>query len=256
MLNYFKFSGKDSRDFGILIKSKKTYNAPERDLQFVSVPGRNGDLIIDKGGYKNISVGYDIRVFADRLPDNNLNTDIAYSLSDIKNWLYSSVGDYFELSDSYEPLYYRKACFQGNLQFTSKTVNVIDTTVNFNCKPFKYRKDGKTITEFTSDGIIVNPEKFKAMPLIRLTGSGSSSFVLNGLTYTFDFTGLSFSKIDIDSEKQIIYKTTNPADTTNLMSKYTPPSNRYYPELATGTNAISFLGGTSKIEIIPNWRCI
>lgn len=256
MLNYFKFSGKDSRDFGIMIKSKKTYNAPERDLQFVSVPGRNGDLIIDKGGYKNISVGYDIRVFADRLPDDNLNIDIAYSLSDIKNWLYSSIGDYFELSDSYEPLYYRKACFQGNLQFTSKTVNVIDTTVNFNCKPFKYRKDGKTITEFTSTGSIVNPERFKAMPLIRLTGSGSSSFVLNNLTYTFDFTGLSFHTIDIDSEKQIIYKTIDPADTTNLMSKYTPPSNSYYPELATGTNVISFSGGTSNVEIIPNWRCI
>ena len=94
------------------------------------------------------------------------------------------------------------------------------------------------------------------MPLIRLTGSGSSAFVINGLTYTFDFTGLSFHKIDIDSEKQIIYKTANPADTTNLMSKYTPPSNNYYPVLTTGTNAISFLGGTSKVEIIPNWRCI
>lgn len=33
-------------------------SSPERDVNVISVPGRNGDLVIDNGRFKNITIEY------------------------------------------------------------------------------------------------------------------------------------------------------------------------------------------------------
>lgn len=52
MRQYLIFGGECSKDFGLYISGSGAFNAPERDIETVEVPGRNGSLIIDNGRYK------------------------------------------------------------------------------------------------------------------------------------------------------------------------------------------------------------
>ena len=45
--NYITYSGKSSADYGVWVSGGGTFDAPSRDVQTVSVPGRNGDLTFD-----------------------------------------------------------------------------------------------------------------------------------------------------------------------------------------------------------------
>ena len=58
MRNWFIYDGKNSKDYGVYISGMQTYNAPERDVTSLEIPGRNGELTIDNGRYKNINITY------------------------------------------------------------------------------------------------------------------------------------------------------------------------------------------------------
>ena len=55
---YLTFNGKNSAEFGVWISGGGTYNAPARDVEMVSVPGRNGDISYDNGRFQNVAVTY------------------------------------------------------------------------------------------------------------------------------------------------------------------------------------------------------
>ena len=58
MRNYFIFNSQDSRNYGVYISGEGTFNAPARAYEMVSVPGRNGDLIISQDRYLNTELTY------------------------------------------------------------------------------------------------------------------------------------------------------------------------------------------------------
>lgn len=47
-----------SSQCGIYISGRGTFNAPSRDGEFISVPGRNGDVWFDRGKYNNVLITY------------------------------------------------------------------------------------------------------------------------------------------------------------------------------------------------------
>ncbi|MBR5931241.1 MAG: hypothetical protein IKZ95_04355, partial [Lachnospiraceae bacterium] len=57
-IEYFVFGGQDSRNYGIYISGSGVFGAPERDGSKVSIPGRNGEMFLDNGRYKNIEIKY------------------------------------------------------------------------------------------------------------------------------------------------------------------------------------------------------
>ena len=57
-MNYFTLDNKKSLDYGLYITGSGAFNAPERDVETVEVPGRNGNLIIDRGRFKNVVQSY------------------------------------------------------------------------------------------------------------------------------------------------------------------------------------------------------
>ena len=52
------FNGRSSKDLGIEVWSPPNYQVPQRDYDTVHIPGRDGDLLIDKESYKNVSRSY------------------------------------------------------------------------------------------------------------------------------------------------------------------------------------------------------
>ena len=44
-MTYFTYNGRSSADFGLHIEKKDVFSAPEYDAEFISIPGRSGDII-------------------------------------------------------------------------------------------------------------------------------------------------------------------------------------------------------------------
>ena len=59
------FDGESSRTYGVYITGEAVYNAPEREVEMISIPGRSGQLALDKGRFENIEVTYPAGIFAD-----------------------------------------------------------------------------------------------------------------------------------------------------------------------------------------------
>lgn len=230
MRNWLTFNEKSTKDYGVYISGLNTYNAPERDVEVISVQGRNGDLTIDNGRYKNIDVKYPAFIY------NRFNANI----EGFRNYLLSQRG-YKRLEDTYHPNEYRLARYKGGL--SAKVVDWLEAgefDLVFDCYPQRYLKEGEhTITIETSGSIYNNYQPSK--PLIRAYGEGT--FTIGSVTVTIneaiDYT-------DIDCELQECYKDTLE---TNCNANVTLAD---FPVLESGNNAISMTGIT-KLDIIPRW---
>ena len=102
------FGGVDSSDYGIYISGEGAYNAPERNVEFVKVPGRNGDIAIDQGRYENIKVTYPAMVLEDD------QEHFRERLSEFRNAILSQKG-YQRLEDSYHPDAFRMGVYHDGL---------------------------------------------------------------------------------------------------------------------------------------------
>lgn len=238
-LPYLCYKGISSLDLSLYIKAKGTYNTAERDIEFVSVPGRNGDLIQDNGRYKNVSVPYELVL---------LKKD-ARSFSDltdaVKNWL-AVGGGYNELWDSYNPRYFRYAAVEGSVDVVEELANYGELSLTFNCKPLRYSFAGQQAIEIMhSNTQLYNPEKLAAAPYIKIYGNGNISLSVNAVTLTF--SGVS-EYIEIDSELMNVYKG------LTLLNNITTGDT--FPTLAPGINNITITGGATRAEIVPRWCTI
>lgn len=135
-MNYFEYNGVKSSDMGLRIKSKNVYSSPRFDSQFVSVPGRNGDLIVSNNRFENIQISYNVFLSAKSVDE------LADKLRKVKSWLYSQPTGYHTLADSYDKKFFRKAVFASSLDIEDELNKIGLFTISFNCKPFKYSFDG------------------------------------------------------------------------------------------------------------------
>lgn len=249
MLNYFKFNGGDSRDYGVLIRNKKTYNQAEKDITFEPVAGRSGDIVIDNGRYNNIEMGYGVTLFAPTLDEKNINQNInlAYSTQDLKDWLIAD-GNYYKLTDCYDPDYYRMACYSGGMEFETFTTNIAKTDIIFNCKPYKYRNDGNSLIEISHGESIYNPEAHESLLYIKIYSMNKTGNVMVGINGQTIYLSQVDEYVEIDSEMQNVYKDLTPQN--NLLKS------TGFPTLSPGNNKINYIANVAKVEIIPKWRTI
>lgn len=229
------FNGISSQDFHIQVEHPPGYEFPERDYDLVHVPGRNGDIVLDKGSYKNVEREYEIAVAA-------INESFATAANRISEWLHSA-STYARLEDSYEPEYYRMALYSENNLVSNILQHAGRTTVLFNCKPQRYLKQGEKPVIFKSTGKLRNPTYFNALPIITVKGNGSG--VLQVGNYIVNISSIEGSLI-IDSEIQDAY------NGTQNQNQYVTLNNGF-PQLVSGESQISFTGGITSVEVIPNW---
>lgn len=135
--NTFTFDGENSRNYGVYITGEGVFNAPERNVEMVEIPGRNGAFALDKGNFNNIEVTYPAGIFADT------EADFAQAVSDMRNWLCSKVG-YVRLEDDYNPNEYRMAIYKSGLEVDHDFLIAGEFDLVFECKPQRYLKSGET----------------------------------------------------------------------------------------------------------------
>jgi len=232
------FNGVSSQDYGIQVEHPPEYEIPEREYEVIQVPGRNGDLTIDKKSYKNVTRSYDIAI-------GSMDEEFTAMANKISKWL-TSVSGYARLEDSYEPEYYKIAMYSEGASIKNILQHAGRVTVNFNRKPQRFLKLGDTPVVINSSRILTNPTEQIALPLIKVYGSGAG--VLNVGSYQVTITNI-VNHIDIDSEIEDAY---NGSANLNIYLILT----NGFPKLVPGDNNISFSGGITSIEVIPRWWTI
>lgn len=229
--NYLVFDGKSSRDYGVWISGGGTFNAPKRDVQTVSVPGRNGDLTFDNGRYSNISITYPAFISRQFNP----------RIDEFREFICSKVG-YKRLEDTYHPDEFRMGMYAGGLTVSTSARNLAGTfNLTFNCKPQRWLKDGELPQTYAKNGVIFNPTLYPARPLIRAYGTGT--FSINGVSVQIT-TADGYTDIDCDSMDA--YKGTTNCN-GNIVLAYGE-----FPQLNPGKNTI-VLTGLPSIVITPRW---
>ena len=171
------FDGVESRNFGVYITGEAVYNAPARDVEMVSIPGRNGTFALDKGRFENIEVSYPAGIFADN------ETDFASAVSDFRNYLCSRKG-YCRLVDEYNPEEYRMAIYKSGLDVSPAQLKAGEFDITFDCKPQRWLMGGEAAIDVSDGDTIFNPTLFDSSPLLAAEGYGTIGF--NGYEIEID----------------------------------------------------------------------
>lgn len=192
-----EFGGVNSADYGVYITGEGVYDAPERSVEEVSVPGRNGAIIIDNGHFENIEVTYKAGVTGAN------QGEFAENIADFRNAILSQKG-YQRLTDEYNPNEYRMATYVSGLEVEATeghqgTVGEFELT--FNCKPQRFLTSGETPITVTSGDTITNPTRFDAEPLLEVEGYGTVG--LNGYEIKITDDALGETSLDVNSDKSI-----------------------------------------------------
>lgn len=161
----FTFGGENSRSYGVYITGEGVFNAPERNVEMIEIPGRNGAFALDRGNFNNIEVTYPAGIFADT------EADFAQAVSALRSLLCSKVG-YVRLEDDYNPNEYRMAIYKSGLDVDHDLLIAGEFDLTFECKPQRYLKSGETAISVTSGDTITNPTRFDAQPMLEVTGFG------------------------------------------------------------------------------------
>lgn len=229
------FNGISSQSLQVQVEKLSDYETPEKDYDIIHVPGKNGDIVIDKGSYKNVNRTYHIAI-------GSLERDFTPMANDISEWLHSASG-YARLEDSYEPEYYRLAMYKDSIIIENLLGNAGRTSITFDCKPQRFFKSGDQSVSVASGEILQNPTGFKALPIITVNGNGSG--ILRVGSYTINISSIE-SSIVINSEIQDAYSNTLNRNSAISLSNG-------FPKLIIGDNEISFSGGITTVEVIPKW---
>lgn len=231
------FNSRLSSTFGIQVEQRPNYELPEKDYEIVHVPGKSGDILIDKGSYKNVDRTYNIAIGSKFREFYSMANDIA-------KWLCSASG-YVRLEDTYEPDYYRLATYKGPGNIVNLLGNAGRATISFNCKPQRFLKSGDSVLTISSRSYINNPTSFTSLPIITVKGTGSGVVYVGAYVIEISSIGIS---ITINSDVQDVYQGSINRNPSVTMSEF--------PKMIPGDNYIRYTGGVTSVEITPKWWTI
>lgn len=176
---YIVFNGKKSSDFGVWASGLQIFETPAKRVERISVPGRNGDLIIEDGSFENVEL-----TFKGCFIPNNF----AENFSNFKSFLNRQKG-YQRLELSWLPDEYRLATFADSISPTIKNWDGMGKfDITFNCKPQRFLKSGEEpitiIPPVVSSNSISTPrmnstvQSFTELKVLSLPASESVTFSL------------------------------------------------------------------------------
>lgn len=252
-MNDIIYNGQSLRDLGYAVKTFPVHTVAERDMEFSSIIGRSGDIIVDNKRFHNVDMNYEINMIdIDRLQNTDVNE------RRLIDWLMSGDAEYKIFEDSTVPGYFCKAICKNISEIARNGLNgYIDTAISFNRQPFWYSKAGQkkqTFEASKTEQTITNPEKYISEPYFKITTDGANlgvtALVVNGEPYTL--TNL-MDYVEIDSEAYRTFKGSEDKDIDthyNYMPFFKPGVNTF----AVETKASSMQSHILSVEIIPRWR--
>jgi len=221
----FIWKGLDSwKDFGIIINTLPPWSIPEKNVDEIEIQGRDGNLTIDYGTYKSLTIPLACTLWDDA------------NIDEVKAWLTG----YSDLSFNWAPTKVYHGKLINRIDIAQSLDNLGEFPLIFSTQPFAYATDNLKATLGTS-GTIINPGSTISLPLITIYGTGALTLVINDNLVNFKDI---VTSITIDSDLMDAY-CGNQNMNNNMSGEF--------PELSIGTNTINS-SGVTKIEITPNFR--
>ena len=222
-------NNQNTKNLGFALVGRPSIASAEKKYETTEVEGRDGSL--------TRFLGYDDLKFS-------LNFNILFQ-SDIKQKLREIKGVLAQastLSFDDSPNFYYKIK-QAQISETESVIKASGVfSVDFVAEPFEYQKTSSTA--YTTKPInLTNQTTTTALPIIKVTGTGTVVLSVNGVGITL--TGLT-SSITLDSELQEAY--------TGLTTNMNSSMNGEFPVFKIGSNSITWTGTVTKVEIDPKWR--
>lgn len=217
-LPYFIFNGQKSTDLGIIIQELPPISKAEKNIDTISINGRNGNLHIDNGTYK--SKTYSVKC---TLMDET-------KINDLKTLLDSS--GILELST--EPNIEYKATISNQIDFSKYLKYLKQFVINFDVDPIGYSKTLTTNTYSSLENVFEINGTANVAPIIKVTGTGT--FTLNNRQVEVLETGIT---IDCDLMNC----------TKNNINKNNKVVLDEFPELTVGENTLNLGSGIISIEL-------
>lgn len=228
-------------NFGTYITDAGIFESPEPDYEEVEIEGRNGNLIISKGRFKNIDVTYPAFIYEDF--EANYTALRAFLLS-----RKSSI----RIEDTFITDKYRIGTVAGK-NLTPKYPKEFSKgsfAITLNCKPQWFLNTGEETIKITNtagntaSAKVFNPTYFNAKPLIRVYGSGTLGIGSDTITIEAGAT----EYIDIDCDIKDCYEGTENRNSLVSLTNWI--------ELTEGANGILLGSGITEVDITPRWYTI
>ena len=199
----------DSSDYGIYISGEGVYNAPERAVEFVNVPGRNGAIALDQGRYENIQVTYPAMVLEDD------QESFRERLGSFRNAILSQKG-YQRLEDSYHPDEFRMGVYHAGLSVSDLLTyhQGGNFELTFDCKPQRWLTVGDYPIPVESGDVLENPTPFESSPILELEGYGNIQ--INNDTINIDIPNVPLGVVNLPLSGESYVETDQDEYTFNL----------------------------------------
>ena len=228
------WAGQSSDDLRVVVEHFPAQPRPQQRYEVQTVPGRNGTLLLAENAYDNYTQPYDVYISAER-------PGLPRAARAVAAWLCAPTG-YQRLEDSYEPDVFRLAYFAGPLDISNILNRYGRATLEFNCKPQRYLKEGQQTVTLTQSGAVLCNPGMEALPLITVYGTGSATLTAGSRTVQINSID---GSLTLDSEIQDAYK--------GLENKNGTISAPEFPVLPPGESAVTWMGGIQRVEIVPRW---
>ena len=200
MFKGLTFGGINSKDYGVFIEGESAFNAPQRDVELIEIPGRNGAYVHDMGRYSNIEVSYPAGLFG------HSESEFAEKISNFRNAICSKKG-YQKLTDDYNPNEYRMGVYSSGLDVKPAILRAGEFELKFNCKPQRFLTSGDVPVSLDSGDTLTNPTLFESKPLIECKGYGDINIGDKTISITLEPLGNiilnngGWTQISLDSTK-------------------------------------------------------
>lgn len=140
--------------FGIFITDMRVFSAPERDITFQSVAGRNGDILFDNKRMKNIDIVYSCAI----------TKNFRLRFDAFKNSLYRLSG-YQKIVDSTDSGIFRMGIVHAGIEPTVIRRGHGGTfDLRISCKPQKFLESGTYEMKFSDTPMVQPSNPFGRMP--------------------------------------------------------------------------------------------
>jgi len=215
---YFTFNGIKSTSLGIVIKELPPIAKSEKDIDIVTVSGRNGNLHIDNGTYKAKKYKI-VCILCDTTKINNIKT-----LLDGSGTL--------ELSS--EPGLEYRATVVNQIDFSKYLTYLKEFVINFDVEPVAYNKTSTSNTYTDSSNTFTVGGTFNVAPQITVNGIGT--ITLNNTQVEVLETGITIDCLLMNCTKNSLNKN----DKVNLDE---------FPTLLVGNNTLVLGNGITSVNI-------
>lgn len=231
-----KFNGKELTDFNIDILSDLTFSAPAHDVEFMEVPGVDGDIAISNNRLKSFDRSFPFVMRS--------KTSIEKDFQELSDFLKQDDG-WHDLEWIGSDGFVYQAMYHEQVDL-GRIVNTLGKGVlNFRMKPVKHLKT--SLVEVDLGSSINNPYKRTAKPKLTIKGSGN-------MTINIGSSILKLQNIDggviVDSKSETI------TDLTGKRSQYDKLVSYPFPVIGQGNNIVTKTGSITSIKIIPRLEVV